>query len=411
MATILIVDDERDIRKLIAGLLSDDGHKTLEAQDKKEALSYFEKDQVQPDAVLLDIWLEGGAREGLEILSALKEQGTQAPIIMMSGHGTLETAVEAIKKGAYDFLEKPFKTDRLMILLNRALEQLSMKKRLSQLEQDMDEGAIIAHSKKMQVLLEEIEKAAPTNSRILLSGEAGAGKSIIAKYIHSRSGREGALKTVNGAGFDAGLIATAEGGSVLIEQPEDLDADEQKQLTHILQDDLSIRYITTTRSDLKEMVNEGKFREDLYYRLNVVPLHLPPLRERKADLPDLIKLMLPKIATRLNIKKSELSQNDMDWLVKQDWPGNVRELRNTLERLLILGRKSEEENIATPAQAGASVIQTDLPLKEARELFEKDYLQAQMDKHDHNIAATAQAVGMDRAALHRKIKQLGIQND
>ncbi len=410
MATVLIVDDEKDIRKLIAGLLSDEGHKTLEACDKKEALAYFAEGKTHPDAVLLDIWLEGGAREGLEILSTLKEQDVDAPILMMSGHGTLETAVEAIKKGAYDFLEKPFKTDRLMILLNRALEQASIKKRLSQLENDMDDGALITKSKKMQDLMEEIDKAAPTNSRILLTGEAGAGKSIIAKYIHARSNRQGGLHTVSGAGFDADFTKQALGGTVIIEQPEDLNADEQKKLTHTLQEDHKIRYITTTRADLKSMVEQGRFREDLFYRLNVVPLHLPPLRERKADLPDLINLIIPKVAHRLDITTEPLSQNDMNWLLSQNWPGNVRELKNTLERFLILGRTQDDDTTQLNNNDKPSNV-IDLSLKEARENFERDYLQAQLNKHEKNIAATAETIGMDRAALHRKIKQLGIQND
>lgn len=409
MATILIVDDEADIRKLISGLLSDEGHKTLEARDKREALSFFEAGHSQPDAVLLDIWLEGGAREGLEILSTLKEQNISAPIIMMSGHGTLETAVEAIKKGAYDFLEKPFKTDRLMILLNRALEQANIKKRLSLLEDHNDKEGLIIKSKKMQALMDEIDKVAPTNSRVLLMGEAGTGKSIVARVIHEKSRRKGAVITINGTNFQSNFTTEAAHGTVIIEQPEDLSPDEQKQLMRIIQDDANdIRYITTSRHDLKTLVDQGKFREDLYYRLNVVPLYVPPLRERSADLPDLIEVLLPKIAARLSVPLTPINHSDIEWLSAQSWTGNIRELKNTLERILILGRQDLNSS-SDETKSHNNII--DLPIKEAREQFERDYLSLQLLKHDKNIAATAESVGMDRAALHRKIKQLGIMND
>lgn len=407
-STILIVDDEDDIRKLVGGLLSDEGYKILEAPDKLRALSFFEDDVTAPDAVLLDIWLEGGSREGLEILAALKEKPNSPPVIMMSGHGTLETAVEAIKTGAYDFLEKPFKTDRLMIMLQRALEQASLKRRLNRLERSDASGEIIAKSKAMQDLLAEIDRLAPTKSRVLITGEAGAGKSIIARLIHEKSERTGACITVNGGSFTENAFEEAHDGTLVLEQPEDMSQPAQAQLTRLLQEQNDVRVITITKSNLLDLVKQGRFREDLYYRLNVVPLMAPPLRERKQDIPDLVNSMLPRLSSASEIPAPNLTPAQMNWLQTQEWPGNVRELRNTLERFLIL-KKPLEEGVASASdkeQGWGDLL--GLPLKEARERFEYDYLQAQLLRHDRNITATADFVGMDRAALHRKIKGLGI---
>mgnify|MGYP000514682682 FL=1 len=407
-STILIVDDEDDIRHLIAGLLSDEGYKSIEARDKPEALRIFE--EKKPDAVLLDIWLEGGTREGLEILAAIKEQGSPTPVIMMSGHGTLETAVEAIKTGAYDFLEKPFKTDRLLIMLRRAIEQASLQQRLMALESGRPSEALVAHSRAMQDLLAEIDKVGPTKSRVLLTAEAGSGKSVIGRLIHERSGRKGKCVIVNGGSFDPAQLVEAEGGTLILEQPEDLSPAAQADLTRVLQDPADIRFVTTTRADLKSLVQSGQFREDLFYRLNVVPLSLPPLRDRKADIPDLVNSLMPALAQQLGRPSPKVSDEEMSWLQSQDWPGNVRELKNTLERFLILNHplsKSHEER-NTEAGGGWSALLS-LPLKDAREHFERDYLQAQLLRHDKNITATADFVGMDRAALHRKLKGLGIE--
>lgn len=410
-STILIVDDEDDIRKLVAGLLADEGYKTVEAPDKLKALAFFEDDTAQqPDAVLLDIWLEGGTREGLEILAALKAQIPSLPVIMMSGHGTLETAVEAIKTGAYDFLEKPFKTDRLLIMLQRALEQASLKRRLNRLERADAAGEVVTKSKAMQDLLAEIEKLAPTKSRVLISGEAGSGKSVIARLIHEKSERTGPCITVNGGTFGENAMDEAKDGTLILEQPEDMPQAAQSLLTRLLQEQGDVRVITITRANLLDLVKQGKFREDLYYRLNVVPLTAPPLRERKADIPDLVNAMLPHLAEASGIAPQTLSQAEMNWLQSQEWPGNVRELRNTLERFLILN-KPLEDSAAGSGEGGKDHGWGDLlglPLKDARERFEHDYLQAQLLRHERNITATADFVGMDRAALHRKLKGLGI---
>lgn len=411
-ATILIVDDEDDIRKLIGGLLSDEGYKTVEARDKLQALDFFDDDKKQiPDAVLLDIWLEGGTREGLEILAALKDKNVPSPIIMMSGHGTLETAVEAIKTGAYDFLEKPFKTDRLLIMLQRALEQASLRQRLYRFERGGATEQIIAKSKAMQELLGEVEKLAPTKSRVVIYGEAGSDKSLIARMLHEKSGRNGACVTINGGTFNEAALRDAEGGTLILEQPEDLSPAAQAELTRHLQDNSDIRFVTTTRADLHALVQVGKFREDLYYRLNVVPLKIPSLRERKADIPDIVLSLLPQVAEAAHMKTPDLNPAEMNWLQTQDWPGNVRELKNTLERFLILNRPLKETN--TNEQSGQGQgwgALLDLPLKDARERFEHDYLEAQLLRHDRNITATADFVGMDRAALHRKLKGLGLNS-
>ncbi len=408
-ATILIVDDEDDIRKLVGGLLADEGYKTVEAPDKLQALAFFEDDVTPPDAVLLDIWLEGGTREGLEILAALKSRPVSPPVIMMSGHGTLETAVEAIKTGAYDFLEKPFKTDRLMIMLQRALEQASLQRRLNKLERSDAAGEIVAKSKAMQDLIAEIERLAPTKSRVLISGEAGSGKSVIARLIHEKSERSGACITVNGGSFSESALEEAKDGTLILEQPEDMPQAAQALLTRLLQEQSEVRVITITRANLLDLVKQGKFREDLYYRLNVVPLTAPSLRERKADIPDLVAALLPRLAKDSEISAPSLSPAQMTWLQAQDWPGNVRELRNTLERFLILKKPLEDEGQSetNTGESGWGDL-LGLPLKDARERFEHGYLEAQLLRHDRNITATADFVGMDRAALHRKLKGLGI---
>lgn len=413
MTTILIVDDEDDIRRMIGGLLQDEGYKTVEAPDKLSALAYFEDGQTPPDIVLLDIWLEGGTREGLEILAHLKqEQQVATPIIMMSGHGTLETAVEAIKNGAYDFLEKPFKTDRLLIMLKRAMEQAQLRQRLSALESGKDNDPVIAHSKAMQDLLAEVEKVAPTKSRVMITGEAGSGKSVIARLLHEKSGRTGRCVTVHGAAWNMGTIADAEGGTLILEQPEDLPGTAQAELMRALQEAGDVRIITLTRADLPQRVNVGTFREDLYYRLNVVPLSMPPLAQRKADIPDLVAAMLPRLAHSLGVAVPQLAPSDTQWLQDQHWKGNVRELKNTLERFLILARPLSESHKEGEAGGGSGWSQLlTLPLKDARERFEADYLQAQLLRHDRNVTATAEFVGMDRAALSRKLKGLGISSD
>jgi two-component system nitrogen regulation response regulator NtrX len=454
---ILIVDDEPDIRALIEGILSDEGYETRVAQNSDTALAAFRARR--PSLVILDIWLQNSRLDGLGILEAMQREEPQVPVVMISGHGTIETAVQAIQNGAYDFIEKPFKSDRLILIAERALEAARLKREVSELR--LRAGAetdLLGASSAIAQLRNAIERVAPTGSRVLISGPAGAGKEVAARMIHARSRRSGepfvALNcaTLNPARFEeelfgveaglegtgggrrAGVLERAHGGTLLLDEVADMPLETQGKIVRALQEQgfervggatrvkVDVRVIATTNRDLTAEIAAGRFREDLFYRLAVVPLRVPALRERRDDVPVLARHFMARSAETSGVPARELSEDVLAAMQAYDWPGNVRQLRNLVDWLLIMAPGGAGEPIRPemlPPEVGSaapaalkldrsSEIMT-LPLRDARELFEKQYLEAQLLRFGGNISRTANFVGMERSALHRKLKFLGVQ--
>ena len=453
---ILIVDDEPDIRALIEGILSDEGYETRQAANSDQALAAFR--QRRPSLVILDIWLQGSKLDGLGILEALQQEAPGLPSVMISGHGTIETAVQAIQHGAYDFIEKPFKSDRLLLIVARALEAARLKRELSELRLRAGaEAELVGVSPALAQLRQAVERVAPTGSRVLISGPAGAGKEVAARMLHARSRRnDGPFVALNcatlapgrfeeelfgvEAGADpaaqprrAGVLERAHGGTLLLDEVADMPLETQGKIVRALQEQgftrlggaqrvqVDIRVIATTSKDLQAEIAAGRFREDLFYRLAVVPLRIPPLRERREDIPALARHFMAKSVETSGMSPRELSEDALAAMQAYDWPGNVRELRNLIDWLLIMAPGEGREPIRPdhlPPQVGAAapaVLKLDrsseimtLPLREARELFERQYLEAQLLRFGGNISRTAAFVGMERSALHRKLKFLGV---
>ncbi|MFC0410563.1 nitrogen assimilation response regulator NtrX [Roseomonas elaeocarpi] len=456
---ILIVDDEPDIRSLIEGILSDEGYETRSARNSDEALASFR--QRRPNMVILDIWLQGSRLDGLGILQAIHGEEPQVPVVMISGHGTIETAVQAIQEGAYDFIEKPFQSDRLLLIVSRALEAARLKRENSELRlRSGAEAELTGVSSAIAQLRQGIERLAPTGSRALITGPAGSGKEVAARMIHARSRRAAepfvALNcaTLNPARFEeelfgveggidpvtqprrAGVLERAHGGTLLLDEVADMPLETQGKIVRALQEQgfervggstrvkVDVRVLATTNRDLTAEIAGGRFREDLFYRLAVVPLRVPPLRERREDVPVLARSLMARSAEVAGIPPREISEDAMAAMQAYEWPGNVRQLRNTVDWLLIMapGGPGEpirpemlppEINSSAPAMLKldrSSEIMT-LPLREARELFERQYLEAQLLRFCGNISRTANFVGMERSALHRKLKFLGVSAD
>jgi two-component system nitrogen regulation response regulator NtrX len=454
---ILIVDDEPDIRALIEGILGDEGYDTRVAHNSDSALAAFRARR--PSLVVLDVWLQNSRLDGLGILDAMLREEPQLPVVMISGHGTIETAVQAIQQGAYDFIEKPFKSDRLMLIVSRALEAARLKRENSELKlRAGPETELIGVSVAITQLRSAIEKVAPTGSRVLISGPAGAGKEVAARMIHARSRRADApfvalnCATLNPARFEeelfgvesgpdpiaqprrTGVLERAHGGTLLLDEVADMPLETQGKIVRALQEQgferiggatrvkVDVRVIATTNRDLGAEIQNGRFREDLFYRLAVVPLRMPALRERREDVPALARHFIARSAENAGMAPREIGEDAMAALQAYDWPGNVRQLRNQIDWLLIMAPGAASEPIraemlppevgsATPAMLKldrSSEIMT-LPLREARELFEKQYLEAQLLRFGGNISRTANFVGMERSALHRKLKFLGVQ--
>lgn len=454
---ILIVDDEPDIRALIEGILSDEGYETRVAQNSDTALAAFRARR--PNLVILDIWLQNSRLDGLGILEAMQREEPQVPVVMISGHGTIETAVQAIQQGAYDFIEKPFKSDRLILIVERALEAARLKREVSELKLRAGvETELLGASSQVVQLRAAIERVAPTGSRVLISGPAGAGKEIAARMIHARSRRNSepfvALNcaTLNPARFEeelfgveagadaqasprrAGVLERAHGGTLLLDEVADMPLETQGKIVRALQEQgfervggatrvkVDVRVLATTNRDLSAEIAAGRFREDLFYRLAVVPLRVPALRERREDVPILARHFMARSAETSGVPARELSEDVLATMQAYDWPGNVRQLRNLVDWLLIMAPGGPGEPIRPemlPPEVGSaapaalkldrsSEIMT-LPLREARELFEKQYLEAQLLRFGGNISRTANFVGMERSALHRKLKFLGVQ--
>ncbi len=456
---ILIVDDEPDIRMLIEGILEDEGYTVRQAGDSDAALAAFR--MRRPSLVILDIWLQGSRLDGLGILKALLTEEPHVPVVMISGHGTIETAVSAIQLGAYDFIEKPFKSDRLLLIIRRALEAARLARENAELRLRAGfESNLTGHSAAITALRAAVERVAPTGSRVLISGPAGSGKEVAARMVHTRSRRADGpfialnCATLNPARFEeelfgveagadpiaaprrAGVLERAHGGTLLLDEVSDMPLETQGKIVRALQDQtferlggsfrvkVDVRVLATTNRDLQVEIGNARFREDLYYRLAVVPIRMPSLKERREDVPELARYFLERSAETSGMPGRELSTDALTALQAHDWPGNVRQLRNLMDWLLIMAPGTANDSIraemlpAEISQGAPALLNFDpsadlmgLPLREARDLFETQYLQAQLLRFGGNISRTAGFVGMERSALHRKLKQLGVNSD
>jgi len=452
-ADILIVDDEDDIRELVSGILSDEGHATRLARNSDEAIAAIESRR--PHLVLLDIWLQGSRLDGLQLLEVVKRQHENVPVVMISGHGNIETAVTAIKLGAYDFIEKPFKADRLILVAERALETSRLKREVNELRARA--GAVdtlVGGSPAIANLRRLIERIGPANSRVLISGPAGSGKELTARLIHAHSVRaQGPFVIVNAptitpesmeselfgveAGPDRprriGALEEAHGGTLYLDEVADMPPETQSKILRVLVDQnfrrvggaapvhVDVRVISSTSRDLAQAITDGHFREDLFHRLSVVPIRSPSLAERREDIPELIDYFMDQVAAGMGVARRPIAADAMAVLQSHDWPGNIRQLRNNIERLMILATGHPDAEITAamlPSEIGALVPAIpsgvggeklmSLPLREAREVFEREYLVAQINRFGGNISRTAEFIGMERSALHRKLKSLGV---
>ena len=454
-ADILIVDDEADIRDLVSGILEDEGHKTRLARDSDEALRAIE--DRRPSLVILDIWLQGSRLDGLEVLSAIKATYPDLPVVIISGHGNIETAVTAIRRGAYDYIEKPFKADRLLLVTLRALEASQLRREVKELrERSTVSTDMVGHSAAINHLRNHIDRVAPTNSRILIRGASGTGKELTARVIHLKSARkDGPFVVLNAAAMaperveeemfgiedragtprKVGALEESHGGTLYIDEVADMPLETQGKVLRVLVEQkflrlngnqkvaVDVRIISSTSRDLEREMQEGRFREDLYHRLNVVPLRVPSLAERRDDIPELIEHFVNHVANSSGLAPRRIGEDAIAVLQAHDWPGNVRELRNNIERLMILAGGDpntvitadmlpEEigSNVPLPVNGGAEHLMS-LPLREAREIFEREYLLAQINRFGGNISRTAEFVGMERSALHRKLRALGVSSE
>lgn len=449
---ILIVDDEADIRELIAGILNDEGYATRTAADSERALAVMA--ERRPSLVILDIWLQGSRMDGLSLLAAIKASDPSLPVVIISGHGNVETAVTAIKRGAYDFLEKPFQADQLLNVVMRATEAERLRRENEELREraGMD-IELTGSSATVNAVRAALRKVAATGSRVFISGAAGSGKEVAARLLHAWSGRSRAPFIVIGAAVMAperveqelfgeerdgmmvkpGLFEQAHGGTLYLDEVADMPLTTQGKILRVLTDQLfqrvggvrnvrvDVRVISSTSRDLKAEIAARRFREDLFYRLNVVPVRMPSLVERRDDIPDLVQLFVRRLAAQRGRRAPTVSPEAMAALQAYSWPGNVRQLRNVVERTMILGAGDEANVIdlamlpadvlaeparLAPSEAAVSIMAT--PLREAREAFEREYLRVQIRRFSGNISRTAAFIGMERSALHRKLKALGL---
>lgn len=450
---ILIIDDEKYIRMMLSELLADEGYETEEAADSEQASFLF--DEKKPDLVLLDIWLEGSKTDGIGVLERIKkEKKSEVPVIMMSGHGTIETAVNSIKIGAYDFIEKPFETDRLLFVVKRALENINLKKENIELRNKMfGEDDFVGSSNSIQSLRQMVEKAAPAKARVFITGGSGSGKELVAKKIHLKSTRksepfiivncaalteeDGAEELFgvekNGKVIRNGVLEKADKGSILFDEINEMPLNVQNKMLKMLQEEsfervggvhkipLDVRIMSSSSKDITMEITRGKIREDLFYRLNVIHINVPPLNSRREDIIPLVKYFMQKFTEDKNLPKApEFSEEALASLEAYDWRGNVRQLKNVLEWVLIINQGNTdlikesmlpfEINLKTPDSLmwnrASSIIS--LPLKEARDVFEKEYIDAQLKRFNDNVTKAAVFMGMERSALYRKLKSLGM---
>jgi two-component system, NtrC family, nitrogen regulation response regulator NtrX len=451
-ADILVVDDEADIREIVAGILEDEGHSTRTANDSDGALAAIRARR--PNLLFLDIWLQGSRLDGLSLLDEVHAQHPDLAVVIISGHGNVETAVSAIKRGAYDYIEKPFKADRLVLVAERALEASKLRRQVAELRQRSGESDdLIGSSGIMNHLRQTIERVAPTNSRIMIFGPSGSGKEQVARTLHARSTRAAGPFVVlnaatitpdrmemelfgteprNGGARRVGALEEAHGGTLYLDEIADMPRETQNKILRVLVDQafervggtnkvkVDVRILSSTARDLEHGIQEGRFREDLFHRLSVVPLRIPALAERREDIPELVTHFMTQVSGSTGLPTRRIGEDAMAVLQAHDWPGNLRQLRNNVERLMILTRADPEAVITAdmlpkeigeilpsrPAEGGAHIMS--LPLREAREVFEREYLTAQINRFSGNISRTAEFVGMERSALHRKLKSLGV---
>ena len=454
---ILIVDDEADIRDLVAGLLEDEGYETRSAGDSDSALAQIE--QRRPNLVILDIWLQGSRLDGLELLDFIRRDHPDVPVIIISGHGNVETAVSAIKRGASNFIEKPFKTDHLLHLVQAATEAARLRRENEELRaRYLPTDELVGISPAINSVRQIVERVAPANSRVLIAGPTGSGKEVIARQIHKLSSRaNGPFVVVNAANIapermeielfgierkqvgqvqsrKIGLFEQAHGGTLFLDEVGDMPVETQNKILRVLVEQMfervdgsrkvqvDVRVMSSTTKDLRQLIETGRVREDLYHRLNVVPIMVPPLSARRDDIPLLIDYFMERLTTSGGMARREIAADVIAALQAYEWPGNVRQLRNVVERMLIMAAEDVLEQIGAdmlPSEinaSGAALLRAgqgeaimSVPLREAREAFEKEYLQAQITRFGGNISRTASFVGMERSALHRKLKSLGLQ--
>jgi two-component system nitrogen regulation response regulator NtrX len=454
---ILIVDDERDICTLIAGILEDEGHTARRAHNSTEAIDAVR--QRRPALVILDVWLQGSELDGLQLLEVIHREDPPVPVVMISGHGTIDTAVSAIKNGAYDFIEKPFKADRLLLVVDRAVEADRLKRENATLRRRAGgDVTFIGSSGNAAGVRASLDKVAPTGARVLVTGPSGSGKETVARLIHKGSKRAGGPfiivncstlpaerleielfgtegETEGDALRVSGAFELAHGGTLLLKEVADLPVPLQVRLARVLHEqsymrdagktrvEVDVRVLATTTRNLAEESALGQFREELYHRLNVVSLRIPPLSERREDIPELAADLLRRVADATGLASRVIGEDTLAALQGHDWPGNVRQLRNVIERLLILAPAdggpiradvlpsdvSEDAPSVLRWEKGGEIMQ--LPLRDAREVFEREYLLAQVTRFGGNISRTATFVGMERSALHRKLKSLGLHGN
>lgn len=449
MSDILIVDDERDIRELISDILKDEGYATRLAGNSDDAMK--EVNAEPPALMILDIWLKDSGMDGIDILKAVKRDNPDVPVVIISGHGNIEIAVAAIKQGAYDFIEKPFNIDQLLVVIRRAMETSRLRRENQTLKrQDGAQSEMIGTSASFRALISQLDKVTKSNGRVMLSGPAGSGKEVAARYIHSNSNRASApFVTVNCAGVgpdqmeevlfgresgergvEPGLLEQANGGVIYFDEVADMPLGTQSKILRVLVDQqflrvggaekvrVDLRVISSTNRNLEAEIAADNFRQELFHRLNVVPISVPSLEERREDIPLLADYFISECNAHQGLPLRELSEDASALMQTMIWPGNVRQLKNLIERVLILSDGSgviearelpgEEDTSDEEGRVVLSGALATLPLREAREAFEREYLLTQINRFGGNISRTANFVGMERSALHRKLKSLGV---
>ncbi|MCJ7873792.1 sigma-54 dependent transcriptional regulator [Marinovum sp. 2_MG-2023] len=449
MSDILIVDDERDIRELIGDILEDEGYATRLAGGSDECMAALNDEA--PALMILDIWLKDSRMDGIDILKTVKRDNPGVPVVIISGHGNIEIAVAAIKQGAYDFIEKPFNIDQLLVVIRRAMETSRLRRENQQLRRKETSAAkMVGESASFRALVGQLDKVTKSNGRVMLSGPAGSGKEVAARYIHAHSNRtEAPFVTVNCAsiepetmedvlfgretperGVEAGLLEQADGGVIYFDEVADMPLGTQSKILRVLVDQqftrvggadkvrVDLRVISSTNRDLEAEIEAGRFRQELFHRLNVVPISVPSLEERREDIPVLANYFIQACHEAQGLPQRVLSDEAVALMQTMTWPGNVRQLKNLVERVLILGDGTGEieaqelpQDAPSSNEEGRVVLAgtlATLPLREAREAFEREYLLTQINRFGGNISRTAAFVGMERSALHRKLKSLGV---